>query len=100
MSFTSSPPRRDLYELTQTLSTEQTKSAAEQGGFLVPANRRIRIGADNEARKVQVYNADYMSDGTRYAHFDKPWTVFTPINFRAFKTHTEALTWALEEASK
>ena len=90
---TSSPPRREMYELTAEL-------AADKGGFFVPANRRIRVGAGNDAQRAQVYNADYMSDGTRYARFDKPWTAFTAINFRAFETHAEAIHWVLQEARK
>lgn len=90
---TKQPPRHDIYEIGKEL-------AADTGGFLVPKNRRIRIGADNEARRVQIYNAEYMSDGTKYASFDRPWTVFTPISFRAFKTHAEAITWATQEARK
>jgi hypothetical protein len=93
MCRTSSPPRRDLYEL-------ETSLAVTERPFFMPANRRIRIGADTEARRQQIYNADYMSDGTRYAHFPKPWTVFTAIDFRAFTTHHEALQWALQEAHK
>ena len=100
MSLTSAPPRRDLYELAQTLTGEKPKSAADTGGFLVPANRRIRIGAGNDASRISIYNADYMTDGTRYARFDRPWTVFTAINFRAFTTHHEALEWAIQEATK
>lgn len=61
------------------------------------ANRRIRVGAGNDARRAQIYNANYMSDGTRYARFDKPWTAFTAIDFRAFKTHAEAITWVVEQ---
>lgn len=90
---TSSPPRREMYEL------ETTMAATERPSFL-PANRRIRVGAGNDARRAQIYNADYMSDGTRYARFDKPWTAFTAIDFRAFATHAEAITWVLQEARK
>jgi len=90
---TSQPPRRDLYELETTLT-------ADNGGFLVPANRRIRVGAGNDHRRAQVYNANFMSDGTRYADFPKPWTAFTSIDFRTFKTQPEALAWVLQEARK
>jgi hypothetical protein len=90
---TSQPPRRDLYEL------ETSMAATERPSFL-PANRRIRVGAGNDAQRAQVYNADYMSDGTRYARFDKPWTAFTAIDFRTFKTQPEALAWVLQEARK
>jgi len=90
---TSQPPRRDLYELETTLT-------ADNGGFLVPANRRIRVGAGNDAQRAQVYNANFMSDGTRYADFPKPWTAFTAIDFRTFKTQPEALAWVLQEARK
>jgi len=94
MCRTSAPPRRDLYELS-------TELAAEQGGFLVPISRpRIRIGASTEARRAQIYNAEYMADGTRYARFTKPWTAFTSIDFRAFKTHAEAIQWVTQEARK
>ena len=90
---TSQPPRRDLYELEATLT-------ADKGGFLVPANRRIRVGAGNDAQRAQIYNANFMSDGTRYADFPKPWTAFTSIDFRTFKTQPEALAWVLQEARK
>jgi hypothetical protein len=90
---TSQPPRRDLYELETTLT-------ADNGGFLVPANRRIRVGAGNDAQRAQIYNANFMSDGTRYADFPKPWTAFTSIDFRTFKTQPEALAWVLQEARK
>ena len=93
MCRTSEPPRRDMYELT-------TELAADKGGFFVPANRRIRVGAGNDAQRAQIYNAEYMSDGTRYAKFDKPWTAFTAIDFRTFKTHAEAIAWVLQEARK
>jgi len=82
-----------MYELT-------TELAADKGGFFMPANRRIRVGAGNNAQRAQIYNAEYMSDGTRYAKFDKPWTAFTAIDFRTFKTHAEALKWVLQEARK
>lgn len=88
---TKQPPRRDMYEL-------ETNLTANTGGFLVPANRRIRIGESNTETKPIIYNANYMSDGTRYADFDRPWTVFTPCNFRAFNTHAEAITWADQQA--
>ena len=90
---TSQPPRRELYELEQTLT-------ADNGGFSLPANRRIRVGAGNGHQRAQIYNADYMADGTRYAKFDKPWTAFTSIDFRTFKTQPEALQWVLQEARK
>jgi hypothetical protein len=91
---TSQPPRRDLYELETSMRT------ADNGPFLLPANRRIRVGAGNDAKRAQVYNAEYLSDGTRYAKFDKPWTAFTAIDFRTFKTQPEALAWVLQEARK
>jgi len=94
MCRTSSPPRRDLYEIQNELGAHEVPS------FLPKTRPRIRIGADSETRRAQVYNADYTADGTRYARFDKPWTAFTAIDFRAFKTHHEALTWALQEARK
>jgi hypothetical protein len=90
---TSQPPRRELYELEQTIRTQQ-------GPFSLPANRRIRVGAGNDAQRAQIYNANYMSDGTKYADFPKPWTAFTPIDFRTFKTQPEALQWVLQEARK
>lgn len=90
---TSQPPRRELYELEQTLT-------ADNGGFLVPANRRIRVGETSDSPKAHIYNAEYLSDGTHYAKFDKPWTAFTAIDFRTFKTQPEALQWVLQEARK
>ena len=91
---TSQPPRRDLYELEESIRT------ANDGPFSLPANRRIRVGAGNDAQRAQVYNANFMSDGTRYADFPKPWTAFTSIDFRTFKTQPEALAWVLQEARK
>jgi len=90
---TKQPPRRDMYELQEEL-------AADKGGFLLPAHRRIRVGAGNDHRRAQVYNAEYLADGTRYTRFDKPWTAFTAIDFRTFTTHAEALQWVLQEARK
>ena len=90
---TSQPPRRDMYELTTELGTRKVPS-------FLPANRRIRVGAGNDAQRAQVYNAEYMSDGTHYAKFDKPWTAFTAIDFRTFTTHAEAIAWVLQEARK
>ena len=90
---TSQPPRRDMYEL-------ETNLTADTGGFLVPANRRIRVGAAQNHQRAQIYNAEYLSDGTHYARFDKPWTAFTAIDFRTFKTQPEALQWVLQEARK
>lgn len=82
-----------MYALEQTLT-------ADNGGFSLPANRRIRVGAGNNHQRAQIYNAEYLSDGTRYARFDKPWTAFTAIDFRTFKTQPEALAWVLQEARK
>lgn len=82
-----------MYEL-------ETNLTADTGGFLVPANRRIRVGAGNDERRAQIYNANFMADGTRYADFPKPWTAFTAIDFRTFKTQPEALAWVLQEARK
>ena len=93
MCRTSEPPRRDMYELT-------TELAADKGGFFVGTNRRIRVGAGNDAQRAQVYNANFMADGTRYADFPKPWTAFTAIDFRTFTTHAEAIAWVLQEARK
>ena len=93
MCRTSEPPRRDMYELTTELGTRKVPS-------FLPANRRIRVGAGNDAQRAQVYNANFMADGTKYADFPKPWTAFTAIDFRTFKTHAEALQWVLQEARK
>ena len=94
MCRTSAPPRRDMYEIETELGTHEVP-------FLLPAARpRIRIGAHHEARRAQIYNANYMADGTKYADYTKPWTAFTSIDFRAFKTHPEALQWVLQEARK
>ena len=93
MCRTSAPPRRDLYEL-------ETSLTADKGGFLLPAHRRIRVGAGNDHRRAQVYNAEYLADGTRYTRFDRPWAAFTAIDFRTFTTHAEALQWVLKEARK
>ena len=93
MCRTSAPPRRDMYELQEEL-------AADKGGFLLPAHRRIRVGTGNDHRRAQIYNAEYLADGTRYTRFDRPWTAFTAIDFRTFTTHAEALQWVLQEARK
>jgi len=82
-----------MYELTTELGTRKVPS-------FLPANRRIRVGAGNDAQRAQVYNANFMADGTKYADFPKPWTAFTAIDFRTFKTHAEALQWVLQEARK
>jgi hypothetical protein len=94
MCHTSQPPRRDLYEIATELGTSNGPS------FLPNSRPRIRIGASTEARRAQIYNANYMADGTKYADYTKPWTAFTAIDFRAFKTHPEALQWVLQEARK
>jgi len=83
-----------MYQLEESMRT------ANNGPSFLPAHRRIRVGAGNDERRAQVYNAEYMSDGTHYARFDKPWTAFTAIDFRTFKTHAEALAWVLQEARK
>ena len=77
-----------------------TQLTANTGGFLVPKKKRLRVGAGNDERRGQVYNANYMTDGTKYADFPKPWTAFTAIDFRTFKTHAEALKWVQEEARR
>jgi len=82
-----------MYELTTELGTRKVP-------FLMPTNRRIRVGAGSDAQRAQVYNANFMADGTRYADFPKPWTAFTAIDFRTFTTHAEALQWVLQEARK
>ena len=82
-----------------------TKSAAEQGGFLVPASRP-RIGSTDWLQQrdnaIAVFNSRYDVDGTRLDIGDvEPWTVITPAGeWHHFWTHTEALTWALQEARK
>ena len=90
---TKQPPRHDLYAI-------ETELTANKGGFFTPAHRRIRVGAGNNPGRAQIYNAEYLADGTRYARFDKPWTAFTAIDFRTFKTHHEALQWVLQETRK
>lgn len=103
---TSAPPRRDLYELTQTLSTVPTKSAAEKGGFLVPKTKPGRIGTlewieSRDRIAFAVFNGAYDDNGKPVEINDDPWTVITPEGeWEHFKTHTEALAWALEEARK
>jgi hypothetical protein len=103
MCRTSSPPRRDLYELTQTLQGEKQKSAAEQGGFLVPESRP-RIGHTAwmafAERRTAVFNANYAANGERLLDLDKPWTVLTPEDFRAFTTYAEAATYAFKGMTK
>ena len=101
MCPTSAPPRRDLYELEQSITTVQTKSAAEQGGFLVP---KPRIGhtawMQFAERRTAVLNANYAANGERLLNLDKPWTVLTPDDFRAFTTYTEAATYAFKGMTK
>jgi hypothetical protein len=100
MCRTSSPPRRDLYELEQTLTAENQESAETTpeptGSFLLP-RLTVRVWTSGRAG---IYNANYASNGERFLDLRNPWTVVTPSNFRVFKTHHEALTWALQEAAK
>ena len=93
MCRTSSPPRRDLYELANEL-------AANEGGFFVPKSERKRIGTDNESRRIEIYNANYGASGVRLGDYERPWSVLTPWDGRMFTTYTEALEWALKEAAK
>ena len=103
MSFTAAPPRRDLYELEQTLSTVQTKSAAEQGGSFLPKTRPPRIGTTEwiHARAdtaCAVFNGAYGPDGKPLDTYEDPWTVVTPDGeWEYFPTHTEALAYAFKE---
>lgn len=74
---------------------------ADQGGFLLP---KPRIGQAAwmayAERRTAVFNANYAANGERLLDLDKPWTVLTPDDFRAFTTHAEALQWVLQEARK
>lgn len=100
MCRTSAPPRRDIYELTQTLPTVPTKSAAEQGGFLVPKTKAPRIGStawlQQRDNAIAVFNGGYDVDGTRLNIGNaEPWTVITPDGaWSHFWTHAEALAYA------
>lgn len=96
MSLTSQPPQPPATDPQESAETEPPTKAA----FLRPTNRRIRVGASSTAQRAQIYNANYMSDGTKYASFDRPWTAFTAIDFRTFTTHHEALQWATQEAEQ
>ena len=103
MSNTSAPPRRDIYELEQSITTDKPKSAAEQGGFLVPESRP-RIGHTAwmafAERRTAVFNANYAANGERLLDLEKPWTVLTPDDFRAFTTYAEAATYAFKGMTK
>jgi hypothetical protein len=96
---TSQPPRRELYELEQTIRTQQ-------GPFLLPKPQVPRIGSDgyHEARPdaVAVYNAEYLADGTRYTRFDKPWTVIGRVitDYKRFSTHAAAIAYAFSQVPK
>lgn len=100
MCRTSAPPRRELYELEQTLTTEKTKSAETKpeptGSFLMP---RLSIRGWHNTRRA-IYNANYTADGHRLLELDKPWTVLSPIDFRAFHTYAEAATYAFKGMTK
>ena len=101
MCRTSSPPRRDLYELTQTLQTEPTKSAADTGGFFVPKPRPPRINTNewDSARPgaYGIYHAGHLPSGT-FVELVRPWTVIGPATFRCFNTHAEATQYAFTKA--
>lgn len=71
--------------------------------FLCPKGGRMkdkpRIGTAFSDR-IEVCNANYLSSGERLAHFERPWTVFTPRTTRTFATHAEAIQYAHQEAGK
>ena len=105
MCRTSAPPRRDLYELEQSITTEQTKSAAEQGGSFLPETKPPRIGTYQwmQARDgvTAVFNSDYDENGNLLGPSDKPWTVADPVNdWEYFHTHAEAIAYAFKGTTK
>jgi hypothetical protein len=91
-----------MYELSQTLQTEPTKSAADTGGFFVPKPRPPRINTyewDSARPGVYgVYNAARLPSG-HIIRLERPWTVVGPATFRCFNTHQEALTYATTKAA-
>jgi hypothetical protein len=102
MCRTSAPPRRDLYELEQSITTVQTKSAAEQGGFLVADSKPGRIAGNDWMEKradhaTAVWNGHYSVEGGQILWDTKPWCVMTPTSFQSFDTHAEALAYAFKE---
>ncbi|AHB31662.1 hypothetical protein ArV2_gp51 [Arthrobacter phage vB_ArS-ArV2] len=102
MSRTSQPPRRELYLLqNQPPPCDPPKSAETQppteAAFLYPKPRAARLTIRGwTSGRVAIYNADYASNGERFLTLRKPWTVVSPIDFRTFHTHTEALTYAIQ----
>ena len=93
---TSAPPRRDLYQL-------ETELRTHKGPFLLPKPKPPRIGQTAwmayAERRTAVFNANYAANGDRLLDLDKPWTVLTPDDFRAFKTHAEAIAYAFKETA-
>lgn len=89
MCRTSEPPRRDMYELTTELGTRKVPS------FLPRLTVRGWLSG-----RVALYNADYSSNGERFLTLDRPWTVLTPCDFRAFDNYAEAAKYAFKGMTK
>ena len=90
---TKQPPRHDLYAIGKEL-------AADTGGFSLPKPRVPRLTARVWTNgRVGIYNANYASNGDKFLDLLRPWTVVTPSDFGAFRTHAEALAYAFKETA-
>ena len=100
MCRTSAPPRRDLFQIEQTLSVDTQKSTTTEpdpkGSFLLP---RLPVRGWT-TKRVAIYNANYAVNGDLFLDLARPWTVLTPCDFRAFDTYAEAATYAFKGMTK
>ena len=88
---TKQPPRRDMYELEESMRTSD-------GPFFVPKPRAPRLTVRVwTSGRVGIYNANYASNGDKFLDLFRPWTVVTPSDFQTFTTHAEALACATKE---
>jgi hypothetical protein len=71
------------------------------GPFLLPKPGvpRLTVRGWTSGRGA-IYNADYAANGDKFLTLDKPWTVLTPCDFRAFHTYAEAATYAFKGMTK
>ena len=94
---TSQPPRRELYELEQTIRTQQ-------GPFSLPKPPRLGSLDWLHARHPQalaVFNSAYDIDGSKQHVEADPWCVIKEDgDWEYFATHAEALAYAFTNAPK
>ena len=98
MCRTSAPPRRDMYELQESLRTGT-------GPSFLPKTKPGRIaGNDWMERRADhataVWNGHYGVEGGQILWHTKPWCVMTPTSFQTFNTHAEAIRYAFKETAK